>query len=61
MPLVPIAVKPLPVHEVAFVADHESVDELPLTIVVGLAENVSVGAGVEVDTEPDDAPEAPIL
>ena len=27
--------------EVAFVVDHVSVDELPLTIEVGLAENVA--------------------
>ena len=41
------ATAPMPLSsdtEVAFVVDHVSVDELPLTIEVGLAENVAVGA-----------------
>ena len=46
MPLVVPAVKPVPVHELTLVEDQLRVDELPLTTVVGLAENVSVGTGV---------------
>jgi hypothetical protein len=33
------------VHELAFVDDHESVELLPTSTVVGLAESVTVGAG----------------
>ena len=47
-PEVPEAVKPVPVHEVAFVELHESVADPPAEIEVGFAERVAVGAEVGV-------------
>jgi hypothetical protein len=47
-PDVPLAVKPDPVHDVAFVEDHVSVEDWPLVIEVGFAESVAVGTGFEV-------------
>ena len=44
-PEVPLAVKPVPVHSVALVLLHVSVDDCPLVIDVGLAESVAVGTG----------------
>jgi hypothetical protein len=45
VPDVPLAVKLVPVHEVAFVEDQVSVEELPVVIDVGDAESVAVGVG----------------
>lgn len=36
---------PIAVHEVAFVEDQESVEELPLSMISGFAESVAVGGG----------------
>lgn len=41
---------PVPVHEVAFVEDQVSAELLPVTIEVGLAERVAVGAGAAAET-----------
>ena len=43
-PLVPVAVKPLPVQEVALVELQVRVDDLPLVIEAGEAESVAAGA-----------------
>ena len=40
------AVNPVPVQEVALVEDHDRVDDCPLSMVVGEAESVAVGANV---------------
>lgn len=47
MPLLPVQ-PPVAVQLVAFVVLQVSVDEPPLATVVGLAANVSVGAGTTV-------------
>ena len=41
--------KLVPVHDVAFVEDHVSVEDWPEVMVVGLAVSVAVGAGVTVE------------
>lgn len=46
VPEVPPAVKPVPVHEVAFVDDHVRVDDCPWSMVEGLAEMETVGVNV---------------
>ena len=46
-PDIPEAVKPLPVHEVAFVEFQVSVDELPTRTESGLALRVTVGAEID--------------
>ena len=48
-PDVPLAVKPVPVHDVALVDENVSVDDWPATIEVGLALRVAVG-GVGTET-----------
>ena len=45
-PVVPLAVKPVPVQLVAFVLLHVSVEDCPLVMDVGFAERVAVGTGV---------------
>ena len=45
LPEVPDALKPVPVHEVAFVELHVSVDDWPLVMLVGFAERVAVATG----------------
>lgn len=52
----PPAVKPVPVHEVAFVDDHVRVDDCPWSMTVGEAERVavevqSVSGGVVAEQE----------
>lgn len=44
LPDVPLMLNPVPVHDVAFVEDHVSVEDCPTFIRSGLAENVTVGA-----------------
>ncbi len=44
--------KPVPVHEVAFVEFHERVADCPLSRVEGLAERVAVGANVPMTPYP---------
>jgi hypothetical protein len=44
VPLVPEPVNPVGVHDVALVELHESVEDWPLVIVVGLADRLAVGA-----------------
>lgn len=44
---------PLAVQAVAFVADHVRVELLPLTTLLGLAVNVTVGAGAVTVTVAD--------
>ena len=46
VPLVPEAVKPEPVQEVALVEDHVSVTDWPLVIEVDETMSLAVGAGV---------------
>jgi hypothetical protein len=49
VPSVPVQ-PPLAVQAVASVLDQVSVDEPPESMVVGLADNVTVGAGPEIFT-----------
>jgi len=50
-----VPVQPPPaVHEVALVEDQDTIEILPEVMLVGLAENATVGGGVgEGPTEPD--------
>jgi hypothetical protein len=59
---VPEAVNPLPVQLVALVEDHVSVEDWPEVMDVGLAERLTVGAGVDacVRKSSTDQPEIPL-
>lgn len=47
------AVKPVPVHEVALVEDHMSVEDCPRSMIVGEVESVAVGARLAVTPYPE--------
>jgi hypothetical protein len=59
VPEIPVAVKLVPVHEVALVEDQVSVEELPVVIEVGDAESVAVGVVLRVVMETVDVAQAP--
>ena len=51
---------PEAVHEVAFVADQVSVELPPLATVLGLADNITTGAGAVTETVVDCVALAPL-
>jgi hypothetical protein len=59
VPEIPVAVKLVPVQEVALVEDQVSVEELPVVIDVGDAESVAVGVVLRVVMETVDVAQAP--
>jgi hypothetical protein len=54
-PVAPLAPDQAPdaIHDVAWVADQVSMELLPLATVLGLAEKLTVGAGVVTETVAD--------